>query len=100
MAKLTLEQNAQIHCVKHNHANYIWRFFGYVHCGRCGKQIGDQLAGVFDTSDMIVVGHKCSRCTRLKKKLSLIDKKILKRLEQNKDSFYDYKKILKGLMLK
>ena len=23
--------------------------FGYIHCGRCGEQIGDALGGVYDT---------------------------------------------------
>ena len=45
--KLTKRQEAQIYCIKHGHAKYFWSFFGYAHCGRCGEQIGDSLAGVF-----------------------------------------------------
>ena len=95
--ELTKEQEAQIYCVKHGHANYVWSFFGYVHCGRCSQQIGDQLAGVFDTRGMIVPGHDCEVCNTLKKTLSPLDKKILKRLEKTKDKLYDYEKILKRL---
>ena len=98
--KLKFQQKAQIYCIKHGHADYIWNFFGYVHCGRCGEQIGDTLAGVFDTTNKIFVGHKCKTCSKLKKKLSSLDKKILVRLERSKDSFYDYEKILKEVGLK
>ena len=97
---LTQEQNAEIYCVKHGHANYIWNCFGYVQCGRCGSQIGDRLGGYFDTTNMILVGHKCSKCDKLKKKLSPLDKKILGRLEKNTKSIYDYEKILKGIVFK
>ena len=94
--QLTKQQEAEIYCVKHGHANYIWTCFGYVQCGRCGKQIGDRLAGVFDTTDMIMVGHKCKKCDSLKKKLSNLDKEILKRLEATKE-WYNYEKILERL---
>lgn len=94
---LTQQQKSQIYCVKHGHADYIWNFFGYVHCGRCGEQIGDRLAGVFDTTDKIFVGHKCDTCNKLKKKLSSLDKKILARLEADKEYDYDYEKILEGI---
>jgi len=94
---LSQEKNAQIYCVKHGHANYIWNFFGYVHCGRCSTQIGDRLGGYFDTTDMILIGHKCKKCDNLKKKSSLLDKTIIKRLEKSKNTLFDYEKILKGL---
>lgn len=97
--QVTQKQEASIYCIKHGHADYIWTFFGYVHCGRCGDQIGDTLAGVFDTKKMIVVGHKCKMCSSLKRKLNKLDKEILKRLEKNKETFYDYDKILDGLNL-
>lgn len=99
--KLSLEQKAQIYCIKNGHANYVWRFWGYVYCGRCGTQLGDQLASVFDTRDMIVVGHKCKKCSLLKKKLNPMDKEILKRLEKDKKAIsYNYEKILQGIKLK
>lgn len=101
LQKLTQKQNAEIHCIKHGHADYVWTFWGYVYCGRCGQQIGDQLAGIYDTSNMLVVGHgKCKTCNSIKKKLSELDKKILARLEKSKDFSYDYEKILGGLVLK
>lgn len=98
--KLNQKQKAEIYCIKHGHANYIWKFFGYIHCGRCGSQIGDQLAGIFDTTNIIVVGHKCKMCDSLKKKLFPMDKKILSRLEKYKETSFDYDEILSGLIIK
>jgi len=60
---LTQKQEAQIYCVKHGHAKFIWSFFDYVHCGRCGEQIGDTLAGIFSGKGYVVVGHDCEECT-------------------------------------
>jgi len=94
---LNLKQKAQIYCIKHGHADFISTFFGYVYCGRCGEQIGDQLAGIFDTTDKILVNHKCEKCKKAKRKLSALDKKILNKLERTKNKFYDYEKILKGV---
>ena len=96
---ITKKQKAQIYCIKNGHANFVSLFFGYVHCGRCGEQIGDQLGSVFDTTEMIVIGHKCSKCSKLKKQLTDLDKKILERLEKSKDFSPDYEKILKGLKI-
>ena len=98
--RLKLQQKAQIYCVKYGHADYVWNCFGYVHCGRCGDQVGDRLASIFDTTDKIWVGHKCQTCNKLRKKLSLLDKKILNKLEKDKNGFFDYEKILKGINIK
>lgn len=100
MAKLTKVQQAQIYCIKNGHARYVSNCFGYVHCGRCSEQIGDRLAGVFDMKDMISVGHKCKVCNKLRKKLSVLDKKILDRLEKNEDPFSNHEEILRGLTFK
>lgn len=96
--KLTQEQKARIYCVKNGHANYVFKCWGYVHCGRCGEQIGDQLGGVFDTRDLLVVGCKtkgCKVCPKVKKTLSKMDKEILKRLTKYPDRIH--KAILEGI---
>ncbi len=100
--KLTQEQKAQIYCVKNGHANYVTLCFGYVHCGRCNEQIGDRLGGVFDTSNIIVVGcpdKPCKHCDPIQRKLSKLDKEILKRLKKDhkKGEFSSYEEILKGI---
>ena len=84
MTKLTKEQKLKIYCIKHGHAKYITKFFGYVYCGRCGEQIGDQLAGIFDTRDLMVIGHRCKVCNKIRKSLSKMDLKIVERLEKER----------------
>lgn len=97
MVELTQTQKAQIYCVKNGHANYVTNCMGYKSCGRCDQQIGDTLAGVFDMSNVIAVGHKCDKCDELKKSLSPLDVTILERLENTSDSFPNHDEILKGL---
>lgn len=99
---LTKQQQAEIYCIKNGHANYIWKCWGYVHCGRCGKQIGDQLAGCFDTGKLLVIGcneKNCKVCDPIIKKLSPLDKKIFKKINsafKGKGSL-DYNKILEDI---
>ena len=95
--KLTQKQEAQIYCVKHGHAKFVWSFFGYVHCGRCGEQIGDTLAAIFSGEGYVSVGHDCDECTKVISTLSQLDLGILKRLEADKTYRYDYDKILEGI---
>ena len=86
MAKITQQQKAQIYCVKHGHANYVYSFFGYVHCGRCGDQIGDRLGGFFPMDKSVVIGCKakpCENCDPVFKKLDKFDKKICSYLKKN-----------------
>jgi L-rhamnose isomerase len=100
--ELTKQQEAEIYCVKHGHANYVWKFWGYVHCGRCGSQIGDQLGSVFDTRNLIVMGCKdspCDVCDPLIKKLSPLDQKIFKIMNTayKADHSMDVDKLLKSI---
>lgn len=94
--KLTKLQEAQIYCIKNGHADYISMCFGYVHCGRCNEQIGDTLAGIYNTTDKMIIGHKCKKCDEVKEKLNQIDLEIVTRL-QEADSFPDHEDILKGV---
>ena len=61
-------------CEMIGHSKIISMCFGYVHCGRCNQQIGDRLAGVFDTRKYVVVGHRCKTCKKNYKKLTWRDK--------------------------
>lgn len=96
--KLNHIQQARIYCIKHGHAKYIFKCWGYIHCGRCSDQIGDQLGSIFDTRNLAVIGHKCSKCIAIYKKLKPFDKKIFNRL--TKDTSQTHDKILKGIELK
>jgi hypothetical protein len=100
MEKLSQEQKARIYCVKHGHARYVTTFWGYVYCGRCGEQIGDGLAGVFDPSDRMVIGCKrkgCKVCPRVMREANALDKEIIKRLR--KDPVASTEEVLKGLRI-
>jgi hypothetical protein len=80
--QLTQEKKMKHYCIDHGHANYVTKFWGYVYCGRCGQQIGDQLGSIFDTRELMVIGHKCKVCNAIRKKLSKMDLKIVRRLEK------------------
>lgn len=100
--QLTKVQEAEIYCVKNGHADYIYKCWGYVHCGRCGQQIGDTLGGVFPCDKIIEVAcdaSPCKHCDPIYKKLSKMDKKILRRLkaDHKKEKFSDHEKILKDI---
>jgi thioredoxin-related protein len=84
--KLTKQQEAEIYCVKHGHASYVYTFWGYVHCGRCSNQIGDRLGSIFPMDKKIVIGCKdkpCEHCDPIYKKLNKMDKKICDYLKKN-----------------
>lgn len=85
MEKITQEQKAKIYCIKNGHANYVDKCWGYVHCGRCNDLLGDQLGGIYNTVDKLVIGCEdtnCSICLPLKNKLNDIDKTIFERLSK------------------
>ncbi len=87
--RLTKEQELKIYCIKHGHAKFVTKCFGYVHCGRCEEQIGDQLGSVFDTRNLMVIGHKCKVCNDIKKTLSKSDLKIVEKLEREENDEED-----------
>ncbi len=64
----------EIFCVLFGHSNIIETCFGYVHCGRCGVQIGDSLAGCYLNPRAVIVGHNCENCKKNYKALTWKDK--------------------------
>lgn len=76
------EQKRSVVCSLIGHSHVIDMCFGYVSCARCNAQIGDTLAGAFDTTGHVVVGHRaegapCSTCLANYKKLRWQDKVFL-----------------------
>ena len=63
-----------IFCVLFGHSKIVSSFFGYVSCGRCEQQIGDTLAGCYDLSKDVIIGHNCDSCQENYKKLTWKDK--------------------------
>lgn len=62
IAGLPDETARAVVCACIGHSKIVSLFFGYVSCARCEAQIGDTLAGVYDTSDKVVMGHDCDIC--------------------------------------
>ena len=68
------EQIKKVACSLIGHSNIISTCFGYVHCGRCGDQIGDTLAGCYPVDKCVIIDHNCSLCRKNYKKLNWKDK--------------------------
>jgi hypothetical protein len=68
-------------CKKNGHSKIFYSFWGYIHCARCGEQIGDKLGGVFFGADKMIgvecQDNPCEICDPLIKKLNPFDKKML-----------------------
>ena len=56
------ETQKRVICAVVGHSKIQTHCFGYYNCARCGEQVGDTLAGVYDPSDAVVVGHNCDQC--------------------------------------
>lgn len=78
LGKISIEQKKQIACSLIGHSRIIETCFGYVHCARCGDQIGDALGGYFDGSKNVIVGHKCDICVENEKTLTWQDRYLAK----------------------
>jgi len=69
-------------CKKKGHPNMFYQFWGYVHCARCGEQIGDKLGSIFPMADKMIgvecQDKPCKVCDPLIKKLNKFDKNMLK----------------------
>ena len=49
-------------CALIGHSRIVETCFGYIHCARCGAQIGDSLGGASSTKENVIVGHACDTC--------------------------------------
>lgn len=74
MGKITKEQRNNIVCSLIGHSMIQEFCWGYFTCGRCGTQLGDNLAGVYDGTDVVIIGHDCKKCKANYKKLTWRDK--------------------------
>lgn len=67
------ERNAVV-CALVGHSGIQTACFGYYFCARCGAQVGDTLAGAYDPSGVVVVGHNCKTCRNNYKVMGWQDK--------------------------
>lgn len=49
-------------CALVGHSRIQTHCFGYFNCARCDEQVGDNLAGVYDGQNSVIVGHDCETC--------------------------------------
>ena len=68
------EQRNSITCSLIGHSKIIETCFGYIHCARCGDQIGDALGSFFDGAKHVIIGHACDTCHENYKELTWKDK--------------------------
>ncbi len=74
LGSITDEQRRRVVCSLLGHSKIQTGCFGYFYCARCGDQVGDSLASVYDASDVVIVGHNCPRCRANYEKLGWEDK--------------------------
>ena len=56
------ETRNDVVCSLLGHSSIQKTSFGYYYCARCDEQIGDTIGGIYDSSDVVVVGHDCPVC--------------------------------------
>jgi len=78
LGKLPAEQKKEIVCSLIGHSKIVDTCFGYIYCGRCNAQVGDSLAGFFDGSKSVIIGHKCDQCVKNYKAMTWEDKYLVK----------------------
>jgi hypothetical protein len=63
-----------VFCALFRHSRIVTTCFGYKYCARCGTQVGDSLAGIWDGKDAVLIGHNCETCHNNYNKMGFIDK--------------------------
>jgi ribosomal protein S27E len=56
------EQAKAVVCALVGHSRIVDTCMGYIHCARCGEQVGDSLGGSGSTKENVIVGHACPTC--------------------------------------
>lgn len=74
LGEMDIATKKDVICSLIGHSNIQEMCFGYVSCARCGTQVGDTLAGIYENKKQVVVGHNCEICRENYKKLSWKDK--------------------------
>jgi len=62
LGKMDEDTRNSVVCSLLGHSSIQDSFFGYYNCARCGDQVGDAFGGIYDSSDVVVVGHDCPKC--------------------------------------
>lgn len=70
---LDVQTRAEVVCALVGHSRIQTHCFGYYYCARCSAQVGDTLAGVYDNSKVVILGHDCETCRENAKTLTWRD---------------------------
>lgn len=69
------EQRNNLTCALIGHSMIQTTFFGYFYCARCEEQVGDNLGGIYNAAErVVIVGHNCDTCRANYEKLTWKDK--------------------------
>jgi hypothetical protein len=71
------EQKKKVICSMFGHSKIVIACWGYINCGRCGYQLGDTLAGCYDTRNLVIIGHSCETCRKNYEKMTWKDKLLV-----------------------
>lgn len=74
IADLDENQAKSVICALVGHSRIIDYSFGYIHCARCGAQIGDNFLGAFSLDNNVIIGHDCDLCRENFKNMDWKDK--------------------------
>jgi len=74
LGQVSEEQKKSIVCSLIGHSKIQSACFGYFSCGRCGDQVGDSLASIYDASNVVIIGHNCEKYRENFQKLTWRDK--------------------------
>lgn len=55
-------EKVRVVCSLIGHSRIQDMFWGEFTCGRCGARMGDTFGSFYDTTGVVIIGHKCSEC--------------------------------------
>lgn len=79
LGSISEKQKCSVTCSLIGHSKVVVMCFGYVHCARCGDQIGDVLGGASDMTQRVIIGRHqkdetvCENCLANYKKFTWKD---------------------------
>lgn len=59
---LDSETQKAVVCALVGHSRIKSTAMWYWYCGRCEAQVGDSLAGIYEGTEDVVIGHDCKTC--------------------------------------
>ncbi len=66
LGEISENQKKSIVCSLIGHSDITDVCLGYVHCARCGDQIGDTLASIYPrVKKQVIINHECDTCKKI-----------------------------------